>query len=79
MAGTNTTGRPDEIDSTDYVMTIIRAIRRFPEDRKKEVESYKLPEEAKGSNLQQEKAYRQGYLDALKDMDSFIKTTSRGI
>lgn len=77
--GTNTTGRPDEIDSTDYVMTIIRAIRRYPNDRKKEVEAFKISEEAKGSNLQQEKAYRQGYLDALRDMDSFITTTSRGI
>ena len=28
--GMNTTGTPDAIDSTDYVMTIIRAIRRFP-------------------------------------------------
>lgn len=79
MTGMNTTGRPDEIDSTDYVMTIIRAIRKFPLERKAEVEAFKLPDDAKGSNLQQEKAYRKGYLDALKDVNDFIQTTSRGI
>ena len=39
IPGTNTTGTPDAIDSSDYVMTIIRAIRRFPEARKQEVEA----------------------------------------
>lgn len=74
-------GTPDAIDSSDYVMTIIRAIRKFPAERKKEVDdSYnKSTKDMKEDKLKLEKAYHQGYVDALGDIDSFIQTTSRGI
>lgn len=81
IPGTNATGTPDAIDSSDYVMTIIRAIRRFPTDRKKEVESI-FAESSKDmpeNKLKLEKAYNKGYLDALGDINAFIQTTSRGI
>ena len=81
IPGTNTTGTPDAIDSSDYVMTIIRAIRRFPEARKAEVEA-ELKKQIKGmkdEKLDLEKAYNKGYIDALGDINSFIATTSRGI
>lgn len=62
-------------------MTIIRAIRKFPAERKKEVDdSYnKSTKDMKEDKLKLEKAYHQGYVDALGDIDSFIQTTSRGI
>ena len=82
IPGTNATGTPDAIDSSDYVMTIIRAIRRFPEARKKEAEDAfkeaikKMKDENK---IALEKAYNKGYTDALGDVNAFITTTSRGI
>lgn len=81
IPGTNTTGTPDAIDSSDYVMTIIRAIRRFPEARKAEVEAEfkKQTKGMKDEKLDLEKAYNKGYIDALGDINSFIATTSRGI
>lgn len=81
IPGTNTTGTPDAIDSSDYVMTIIRAIRRFPEARKAEVEAEfkKQTKDMKDEKLDLEKAYNKGYIDALGDINSFIATTSRGI
>jgi hypothetical protein len=81
IPGTNATGTPDAIDSSDYVMTIIRAIRRFPVERKKEVEDIfaKTSKDMKDDVLKVEKAYNKGYLDALGDMNAFIQTTSRGI
>lgn len=81
IPGTNTTGTPDAIDSSDYVMTIIRAIRRFPEARKAEVEAEfkKQTKGVKDEKLDLEKAYNKGYIDALGDINSFIATTSRGI
>ena len=81
IPGTNTTGTPDAIDSSDYVMTIIRAIRRFPEARKAEVEAEfkKQTKGMKDEKLDLEKAYNKGYIDALGDVNSFIATTSRGI
>ena len=81
IPGTNTTGTPDAIDSSDYVMTIIRAIRRFPEARKAEVEAEfkKQTKGMKDEKLDLEKAYNKGYIDALGDINSFIATTSLGI
>lgn len=81
IPGTNATGTPDAIDSSDYVMTIIRAIRRFPEARKAEVEAEfkKQTKGMKDEKLNLEKAYNKGYIDALGDTNSFIATTSRGI
>ncbi len=81
IPGTNATGTPDAIDSSDYVMTIIRAIRRFPEARKAEVEAEfkKQTKGMKDEKLDLEKAYNKGYIDALGDINSFIATTSRGI
>ena len=79
MPGMNTTGRPDEIDATDYVMTIIRAIRKFANERRKEVEAFKIDENTKDEKLLQEKAYRKGYLDALRDCNNFIMSVSRGV
>ena len=81
IPGTNATGTPDAIDSSDYVMTIIRAIRRFPEARKKEAEeSFKQSfKKLKDEALKLEKAYNKGYIDALGDVNAFIQTTSRGI
>lgn len=81
IPGTNATGTPDAIDSSDYVMTIIRAIRRFPEARKAEVEAEfkKQTKGMKDEKLDLEKAYNKGYIDALGDFNSFIATTSRGI
>lgn len=81
IPGTNATGTPDAIDSSDYVMTIIRAIRRFPEARKAEVEAEfkKQTKGMKDEKLALEKAYNKGYIDALGDINSFIATTSRGI
>ena len=81
IPGTNATGTPDAIDSSDYVMTIIRAIRRFPEARKAEVEAEfkKQTKGMKDEKLDLEKAYNKGYIDALGDIKSFIATTSRGI
>ena len=81
IPGTNATGTPDAIDSSDYVMTIIRAIRRFPEARKAEVEAEfkKQTKGMKDEKLDLEKAYNKCYIDALGDINSFIATTSRGI
>lgn len=81
IPGTNATGTPDAIDSSDYVMTIIRAIRRFPEARKAEVEAEfkKQTKGMKDEKLDLEKAYNKGYIDALGDINSFIATTSHGI
>ena len=81
IPGTNTTGTPDAIDSSDYVLTIIRAIRRFPEARKQEVEAEfkKQTKSMKDEKLALEKAYNKGYIDALGDVNSYIATTSRGI
>lgn len=81
IPGTNATGTPDAIDSSDYVMTIIRAIRRFPEARKAEVEAEfkKQTKGMKDEKLDLEKAYNKGYIDALGDINSFIATTSLGI
>lgn len=81
IPGTNATGTPDAIDSSDYVMTIIRAIRRFPEARKAEVEAEfkKQTKGMKDEKLDLEKAYNKGYIDALGDINSFIATISRGI
>ena len=81
IPGTNATGTPDAIDSSDYVMTIIRAIRKFPAERKNEVDDSfnKTSATLKDEKLKLEKAYHQGYVDALGDIDSFIQTTSRGI
>lgn len=77
MPGMNTTGTPDAIDSTDYVMTIIRAIRRFPSDRKSEIEKMPMPSEAEAKKM--ETAFRTGYFQALDDLTAFMQTVSRGI
>lgn len=77
MPGMNTTGTPDAIDSTDYVMTIIRAIRRFPTDRKAEIEKIAMPKNAEAKKM--EEAFRTGYFQALEDLSSFMQTVSRGI
>lgn len=77
MPGMNTTGTPDAIDSTDYVMTIIRAIRRFPGDRQKEIEQIALPKNKEIA--EKESIYRAGYFQALNDLQSFMQTVSRGI
>lgn len=77
MPGMNTTGTPDAIDSTDYVMTIIRAIRRFPADRKAEIEKIAMPKNAEAKKM--EEAFRTGYFQALEDLSSFMQTVSRGI
>ncbi len=78
MPGMNSTGTPDAIDSTDYVMTIIRAIRRFPSDRRKEIESIKV-ESKTAADAKNEEIYQKGYLAALRDIDAFIATVARGI
>ena len=75
--GMNTTGTPDAIDSTDYVMTIIRAIRRFPADRKSEIEKIAMPKNAETKKM--EEAFRTGYFQALEDLTAFMQTVSRGI
>lgn len=75
--GMNTTGTPDSIDSTDYVMTIIRAIRRFPADRKAEIEKIAMPKNAEAKKL--EETFRTGYFQALEDLTAFMQTVSRGI
>lgn len=75
--GMNTTGTPDAIDSTDYVMTIIRAIRRFPADRKTEIEKIAMPKNAEDKKM--EEAFRTGYFKALEDLTAFMQTVSRGI
>lgn len=81
IPGTNSSGTPDAIDSSDYVMTIIRAVKRFPAERKKEVDDSftKTSANLKDEKLKLEKAYHQGYVDALGDVDAFIQITSRGI
>lgn len=77
MPGMNTTGTPDAIDSTDYVMTIIRAIRRFPADRKAEIEKIAVPKNEEAKKM--EEAFRAGYFKALEDLSAFMQTVSRGI
>jgi hypothetical protein len=79
FSNTNNTGSPDQIDSADYVMNIIRTIRKYPQKRKSEVEKYKPSENAKGASLQQEKAHQKGYLDALNDMQKFLDIIAKGI
>lgn len=81
IPGTNSSGTPDAIDSSDYVMTIIRAVKKFPAERKKEVDDSftKTSANLKDEKLKLEKAYHQGYVDALGDVDAFIQITSRGI
>lgn len=81
IPGTNSSGTPDAIDSSDYVMTIIRAVKKFPAERKKEADDNftKTSANLKDEKLKLEKAYHQGYVDALGDVDAFIQITSRGI
>lgn len=81
IPGTNSSGTPDAIDSSDYVMTIIRAVKKFPAERKKEADDSftKTSANLKDEKLKLEKAYHQGYVDALGDVDAFIQITSRGI
>lgn len=63
----------DAIDSTDYVMKSLRAIKAYPDKRIAQVESTPISEEARGSSLQQEKAFKAGYIAALNEIKCFIK------
>ena len=58
-------------------MTIIRAIRRFPADRKAEIEKIAMPNNAETKKM--EEAFRTGYFQALEDLTAFMQTVSRGI
>jgi hypothetical protein len=66
----------ESIDSVDYVVKCVRAIKRYLSEREKMIEDTKISEDAKGANLQQEKAFKAGAIAEIKTLNEFIKKLS---
>jgi len=64
----------DQIDSTDYIVKSVRAIKRYLDERVKDIKDYKIPADAQGAKLQQEKAYLSGASDEINNLIKFVKT-----
>lgn len=53
-------------DSTETIWRTVRGLRNFLNTRLDQIENSKPPEDSKGANLQQFKAYRKGAMDELR-------------